>query len=326
MRNKDVIELIYRKIEEAPSVMLFRHQSIDGDCTGAAMGLKAIIQAAWPEKRVLIIDDEKSDFLAFLGPADEDVPDEIYRESLGIAVDTANGKRIANQKYRLCRELIKIDHHIEVEAYGNINWVEDDRSSACEMIAAFVNALKDRLTLTKEAARYLYLGMVTDSGRFKYEGVKGETMRLAAMLLDTGIDLETLYAHLYLKDFSSLRLRSYIYENMQKTENGVLHAHITKSLQDELSLTFESACAAISYMEGVKDCLVWILFIDSPDYIRVRLRSRFTTVNEIAEKYRGGGHANASGATVYNKEEIENLLKDADEWVKEYKHTHEGWM
>ena len=74
-----------------------------------------------------------------------------------------------------------------------MSWVEPDRSSACEMIADFYAAFKDELKMDADAATKIYAGMVTDSGRFRYESVTGETLRLAAMLIDMGIDLERLY-------------------------------------------------------------------------------------------------------------------------------------
>ena len=76
-------------------------------------------------------------------------------------------------------------------------------------------------------------------------------------------------------------------------------------------------------------CICWIAFIDNCDdknTIRVRLRSRFVHINGIAEKYRGGGHACASGATLYSQDEVEAMLKDTDALVKEYKQTHEDWL
>ena len=72
--------------------------------------------------------------------------------------------------------------------------------------------------------------------------------------------------------------------------------------------------------------MVFIENNDESGSIRVRLRSRFVTINEIAEKYHGGGHACASGATVYSIEEMQQLLADADAHVKAYKETHEGWL
>lgn len=320
-------EAILEKIREYQKIMLFRHVRVDGDCVGATKGLKEILRLSYPDKEIYLIDNEHSEYLAFLGPDDPDVPDEVYREALGIVIDTASVKRISNPKYALCKELIKLDHHINIEPYGDVSWVEDWRSSACEMIAAFYDAFRGELKINKDAATYIYTGMVTDSGRFRYEGVNGDTMRMAGLMLDQGIDLETLYSQLTLKDFESLRLKAHVYEHMDVTAHGVASIYIGLETQRRFDISFEEACSAISWLEGIKGCLCWLAFIECEDgSIRVRLRSRFMTVNELAEKYNGGGHACASGATVYSQEEAQALLQDADDSIKEYKETHEGWL
>lgn len=322
-------QAILQKIKDYHRILLFRHLRIDGDCVGATKGLKALITLNYPDKDVYIIDDERSDYLAFLGEDDAPIDDALYQDALGIVLDTANTARISNPKFALCRELIKIDHHIEREPYGALNWVEDWRSSTCEMIAAFYDACKAELKIDAQTATYLYTGMVTDSGRFQYEGVTGDTLRCAALLLDQGVDTERLYAQLYLKEFDSLKFKAYIYDNMRISPNGAASIYIGMEAQREFGLSFEEACTAISSLDAIKGCLCWIAFIESGDdkkSIRVRLRSRFMAINTLAEQYRGGGHANASGATVYGLDEVEQLLRDADAAVKSYKETHEGWL
>ena len=322
-----VKQTIFERIADADTIMLFRHVRIDGDCVGAAKGLKEIILATWPEKKVYLIDEERSDYLAFLGPDDAPVADEVYADALGIVIDVGNHEHISNPKYALCRQLIKIDHHIERDPYGDINWVEDWRSSACEMIAAFYDDFRSQLRLTRKAAECLYAGMVTDSGRFMYEGVRGDTMRLAGLMLDAGVDTETLYAHLYLRTFDELKFKAAIYENMQLTPNGVAWIHVSGDMQKQFGLTFETASTSVSSLSDIRGVLCWLAFIDTPDgEIRVRLRSRFAAINTIAEKYHGGGHACASGATVYSLEEMQALIRDADEHICHYKETHEGWL
>ena len=322
-----ILQSIYDHIRDADCIMLFRHIRVDGDCVGATKGLKEIIRQTWPEKQVYLIDDEHSDYLAFLGPDDEPAADEAYANALGIVIDVGNHERISNQKYRLCRKIIKIDHHIERDPYGDINWVEEDRSSACEMIAAFYDAFRDKLRLNVRAAECIYTGMVTDSGRFMYEGVTGETMRLAGLMLDQGIDTETLYSHLYLRSFDELKFKAQIYESMQLTPGGVAWIHVTKEIQKKFGLTFETACTSISSLSDIRGVLCWLAFIDAEEgEIRVRLRSRFASINQIAEKYHGGGHACASGATVYSIEEMHALIHDADAHIRNYKETHEGWL
>ena len=327
--NKEIMRNILEKIKEYDRIMLFRHIRNDGDCVGATKGLKAIIQLTWPEKEVYLIDQDTAAYLEFMGPEDEPVAEEVYKDALGIVLDTASEARISNKNYALCKELIKIDHHIPLENYGDLIWVEEERSSCCEMIVAFYEAFRDELKIDSQAATYLYTGMVTDSGRFKYSGVNGNTMRAAGTLLDVGVDTDTLYARLYLEAFEYLKFKAELYQRMKITENGVAYIYVDKAMQEEFNLTLEQASACVGTLDSIRGCISWMVFIDSGDEkgsIRVRLRSRFVTINEIAEKYHGGGHACASGATVYSVEEMEQLLRDADEHVKNYKATHEGWL
>ena len=327
--NETVKQQILQKIKEYDRIMLFRHVRNDGDCVGATKGLKRILQLTRPEKEILLIDADTAKYLEFMGPEDEPVADELYADALGIVIDTASENRISNKKYTLCKELIKIDHHIPLEGYGDLMWVEEERSSACEMIVDFYATFRDELKIDSEAATYLYTGMVTDSGRFKYDGVSGETLRNAAILLDVGVDTQTLFARLYLEAFEYLKFKAQIYQRMQITENGVAYIYIDKAMQEEFNLTLEQASACVGTLDSIRGCICWMVFIDNGDEagtIRVRLRSRFMHINPVAEKYRGGGHACACGATVYSVEEMNALLADADALTKQYKQTHEDWL
>ncbi len=327
--NYEIKKQILEKIKEYNRIFLFRHVRNDGDCVGASKGLKEILVATWPEKEVYLIDQDTAAYLEFMGPEDAPVDDALYRDALGIVVDTASEARISNKKYKKCKELIKIDHHIPLENYGDYIWVEEERSSCCEMIVDFYSTFADELVLNSAAATHLYTGMVTDSGRFKYEGVTGETMRAAAVLLDTGIDTETLFARLYLEAFEYLKFKAHIYQKMQVTPNGVAYIFIDKQMQEQFHLTLEQASACVGTLDSIRGCICWMALIENGDAegsIRVRLRSRFVHVNSIAEKYNGGGHACACGATIYGMEEMQSLLADADALIKEYKETHEGWL
>ena len=327
--NFEIKQTILNKIKENDTIFLFRHVRNDGDCVGATKGLKSLITASWPEKTVYIIDADTAKYLEFMGPEDAEVPDERYASALGIVLDTASEARISNRKYTLCKELIKIDHHIPLENYGCLQWVEEERSSCCEMIVDFYRTFKDQLVLNSEGATHLYTGMVTDSGRFKYDGVTGETLRCAAELLDVGVDTQTLFARLYLEAFEYLKFKAAIYERMQVTPNGVAWIYVDKAMQREFNLNLEQSSAVVGNLDSIRGCISWIVLIETGDQqnsIRVRLRSRFVHINPIAEKYHGGGHACASGATVYSVEEMQDLLHDADALVKEYKETHEGWL
>ncbi len=324
---KEAIRNIFDKIKEYDKILIFRHFRPDGDAVGSTKGLAAMLKATFPKKRVYLQNADFSSYMAFLGEEDELLPDEEYADALGIILDTATQERISNKKYSLCKELIKIDHHIPVQDFGTYQWVEEERSSCCEMIAAFYDALQGELQITKEAATYIYTGMVTDSGRFRFRSVSGETLRLAGVMLERGVDLDFIHSNLYLREFDSFKFESYAHKKMKISKNGVVSLFVTEKMKKRFRLSNEDASASVSYMEGIKNSLIWIAFIETGDgKIRVRLRSRYVTVSELAERYEGGGHACAAGATVYSKKEMQKLLAEADELLKNYKANHEGWL
>lgn len=321
------MQKILDKIKEYNKIIIFRHFRPDGDAIGSTKGLYTILKLTYPEKQIYLQNDDFSSYLSFLGGEDAPLPDEDYADALGIVVDTGTSKRISNKRYSLCRETVKIDHHIPLESYANYEWVEEHRSSSCEMIAKFYDTFKDELKINSEAATYIYAGMVTDSGRFRYREVSGETMRLAGMLLDVGIDTDRLYANLYMKDLDDFRFESYVHQHMKITEGGVAYIHITSKLQKKLGISLETASSCVSYMDSIKGSIIWVAFIDSPDgNIRVRLRSRFVQISDIGERYRGGGHACAAGATLEDKKEIKMILSELEERITKYKQENEGWL
>ena len=244
-----------------------------------------------------------------------------------IVLETASVDRISNSKIGLAAELIKIDHHIDIKPYGDVSWVEDWRSSLCEMIVDFYMTFSGNLTLTKEAALYLYTGMVTDSGRFKFSSVSGDTMRCAATLLDKGINVDWIFANLNLDDFDWLKFKAYAYKKMGVTENGVAYLVVDKKMQLKFDLSLEEASNSVSLLDSIKGSIIWAAFIENEDgTFRVRLRSRFVHVNPLAEKYDGGGHECACGAKLSGKSQIKAFLADADELIKTYKQQNEGWL
>lgn len=322
-----VMQQILDKIKQYDKIIITRHVRPDGDAIGSSKGLCEMLRLTYPDKRIYIQTEDSSDYLAFLGPDDAPIDESEYQDALLIVVDTATLDRISNSKVALAKEVIKIDHHINIKPYGDISWVEDWRSSCCEMIAYFYQTFANELKIDQKAATYIFTGMVTDSGRFRYEATTGDTMRLAGMLMDFGIDIDRLYANLYLEEYDQLKFQAYVFEQMQISPNGVVFLYVDNEMQQKFALTTEQACEAVSYLKYIKRCIAWLAFIDMPDgSIRVRLRSRFMTINELAEKYGGGGHQCTCGATLYDANDIQKMIDDADAMVAEYKSTHEGWL
>ncbi len=328
MNNYEVKKAILEKIKEYKSIIISRHVRPDGDAVGSTLGLARILRLTFPEKQIFVVNGDYAEYTAFLGAEDAQPDAARYAESLAIVIDTATPDRISNKSWQSAREVIKIDHHIDVAPYGNIAWVEEHRSSACEMIADFYVTFREELKIDREAATCIYAGMVTDSGRFRFRSVSGETLRCAAALLDLGVDTDTLFAHLYLEKLDAFRFRAYVYENIKMTPHGVAYIYVDRAMKERFSLTDEEASNVVSCLDSIKGSIIWLAFIDNSDgaTIRVRLRSRFVTVDKLANKYRGGGHDCASGATLMSPDEIPLLLADADALIADYKENNGGWM
>lgn len=325
--NFEIKKKILDKIKQYDRIVITRHFRPDGDAIGSTKGLAKILKLSFPQKEVYVLNEDSSQYLAFLGGEDAPIDDEKYADALVIVCDTATTDRISNKKYALGKELIKIDHHIDVKPYGDLSWVEEERSSLCEMIADFWLTFEDELKIDEEAATCIFTGMVTDSGRFKFSSVDGDTMRRAAALLDVGINTEWIYSNLNLDEFDVFKFEAYVYKKMKISKNGVAYIYVDKAMQKKFKLSNEQASNVVSYLDGIKGAIVWLAFIQNASgSIRVRLRSRFVTINALAEKYGGGGHDKASGATVHSKKEMKQMLSDADELVKNYKENNTGWL
>ncbi len=327
MSNLAIKERILEQIRAHDTIIVSRHKRPDGDAVGSTTGLVKILRLSYPEKRIFLDNNDFSEYVSFLCDETAHPADADYEHALVIVVDTGTADRISNPHYDRGDCLIKIDHHIDDKPFGDISWVEEERSSACEMIVDFCMSFPDELKLNADAATSLYTGMVTDSGRFRFRGTDGNTLRYAAALLDTGIDTENIYARLYMEDPEIKLFHAALISRVRFTENGVAYLHISRAMRHRRKLSMEDAGNVVSLMEGIKGCLIWIAFIENDDNsIRVRLRSRFVEVQELATRYHGGGHACASGATVYSKEEKECLLSDADTLLGQYKSSHTDWV
>ena len=318
---------ILEAVRQYDRIVVCRHKRPDGDAYGSTFGLREILRDSFPSKDIRLINDDRSEYLSFLGKEDPPFTEEEYRSALFIVLDCGTKSRVSQSMLTNAAFVIKIDHHIDTQPYGDISWVEDERSSTCEMVASLCFSFPEVLRLSKQSATYLFTGMVTDTGRFRYEGTDGDTMRIAGELLDLGIDREMIFANLYMEPFESVLFSANMTARIKRTPNGVAYLHVTQKMIEKYGISMEQASNSIGLMDTIRGSFIYIAFIDYPDgTIRVRLRSRFVSVQKLATKYRGGGHANASGATVYNRKEMNALLKDADALLLESKESNGGWI
>ncbi len=311
---------ILDKIKAYQRIIIHKHIRPDGDCYGAGFGLKEIIKESFPNKEVYVV-GETAEYVKFIGDVD-DIPDTHFNGALSICVDTANEKRVADQRFKLADYVIKIDHHIPVNDYGNYQYVDTTRSSTAQMILEFYLDFIDDLKFNMNAARALYTGIVTDTGRFKYRAVTADTLRAAAFLLDYGLNFTEILAKLDIRSEALMKLQGYVLQNFEKTPNGVAYIKMTPDIIAKYDVSLEEATSLVNELSTLDDCPVWMLFAEyEQNFVRGRLRSRAPAIDKLANKYDGGGHQLACGANLGDWESVDKLLKDADDLVREYKQS-----
>lgn len=306
---------IINKIKEFNTVIIHRHKLPDGDALGSQIGLKETIKNTYPEKRVFATGDQ-SDKYNFIGNMDQ-VSDEDYQNALVIVLDSGNTILISDERYKLAKFMIKIDHHTSGTDYADINYVDNKEISCASLIARLI--FDNNMKLSCIGARALFTGLVTDSSRFLHEGVNSNTLYLASKLLEYDFSIQEVYQNLYVEDFQYVKVRALLTLSIKQTKNKV--AYIKTSYQDllnyELNL-FTVSRGMVNVMAGIKGIDIWVSFTeDSNGAIYTEIRSSKYNVAEVAVKYGGGGHRLASGTTLSSFEGADKLLEDLDKIMEE---------
>jgi bifunctional oligoribonuclease and PAP phosphatase NrnA len=313
-------EHILNKIKEYKKVIIHMHIRPDGDCYGSGFGLKEIIKESFPEKEVYVVGEE-SEYVSFIGKPDI-IEDEVFKGALSISVDTASSTRVSDQRFKLADYVIKIDHHIPVEDFGDYQYVDTTRAALAQTITEFYLHFKDELKMNMKAAKALYTGIVTDTGRFRYRSVTADTFKAVAFLIDFGLDFFEILTKLDLKSENLLKLKGYVLQNFEKTPNGVAYIKMKPEIYEQFDVSLEEAASLVNELAVLEECPVWMLFAEyENNIVRGRLRSRAPAIDKLANKYDGGGHKLACGANLGSWDRVDLLLKDADELVKAYKES-----
>ena len=298
-----VQEEILATIKAFDRIIIHRHQRPDPDALGSQVGLAEILRASFPEKEIYQVGGpvEGLDYLALM----QTIPDDFYKGALVIVTDTANAPRVSDQRYD--------------QPYGELVWVNTKASSCSEMIVSFWQMFQNELTMTQEAARLLYAGIVGDTGRFLYPATTATTLRLAAELLDYGFDAPKINRQLDQVSRSVARLSGYVYENIEIDEIGAGKVILSQELQQRFGVVDSETSAVVSLPGKIDEVMAWAIFVEQPEgYYRVRMRSKGPVINEIAKRHHGGGHPLASGANAKDLEEVAVIYQEIQAAIKEF--------
>lgn len=312
-----MFEQILECIEKYNTVIIHRHKNPDGDALGCQIGLKHLIKENYPDKRVLCVGDAAGRFSFMDDSVMDEVSDEEYKGSLAIILDTSAKALISDDRYTTAECTARIDHHIFCEEIAEIEVTDTSFESCCGLITAL--AMESGWKLNAVAAKSLYTGMVTDSGRFRYDSTTSKTFRLAAFLMEQEFSTADIYRNLYSDDFGFIKLRAQFVLKIQFCEGKrVAYIYTTAEEVKEYGVdTFTISRGMVNTMGEIRGVDIWVNFTEADEGVFSEIRSSIYNINPIAKKYGGGGHAKASGATLKNREEAMHMLADLIEMTEE---------
>ena len=303
-------------IKKHNTIIIHRHSNPDGDALGSQVGLFHIIKANFPEKTVYAVGDmtKRYEFITKSAPMNE-IADELYTDALAIVLDTSASALISDDRYKTAKATTRMDHHIFCEKICDVEVTDTSYESCCGLITEF--AIACELEIPTEAAKALYTGMVTDSGRFRYDSTTSQTFRLASRLLEAKVDTNEIYSQLYADDFEHVLLRAKFVLKIRFTDDGVAYIYTEKEELASLNASiFSISRGMVGTMGDLRGVDVWVNFTETDEGVLTEIRSSKYNINPIAVKYGGGGHQKASGATLKNREEAMMMLEDLNKIVR----------
>ena len=276
-----MFEAILKDLQAFNRIIIHRHGRPDGDAIGSQVGLKYILKKNFPEKEVYAVGDAPGFFGFVEGSEVDEIPDSFYEDALAVILDCGGVNMINDNRYTLAKKTIRMDHHLFTGAIADNEVIDSSYESCCGLVAHLAN--ESGLRLNAIAAKALYTGMVTDSGRFRYDATTSRTFCLASFLLETPFDITEIYRHLYADSIEGKKLKAKFVLKIQFTPNNVAYIYTTKEEVAELGVDlFTISRGMVNTMADIKNVNIWC----------------------------GGGHAKASGATVADRETAMAMLED----------------
>ncbi|MBQ9978618.1 MAG: bifunctional oligoribonuclease/PAP phosphatase NrnA [Clostridia bacterium] len=300
---------IKETIEKYDRIIIHRHSNPDGDAIGSQVGLKHIIKTNYPEKEVYTVGDASKRYGFIEDSATDNIPNEYYKGALAFVLDTSAVSLISDERYKTAGTVIKMDHHLFTEKYADIELIDTSFESCCGLIGMF--AMQTGLKLNPTAAKALYTGMITDSGRFRYDSTSAQTFRVASFLMEQKFNTNDIYANLYADELPFIQLRAKFVLKITLTNAPVAYIYTTlDEAKSYVADTFTISRGMVNTMGDIKGIDIWVNFTETENGVLCELRSNKYNINPVAVKYGGGGHQKASGATVKDRAEAMAMLND----------------
>lgn len=307
-------EEVFEALEQADSIVIFGHKNPDGDCVGSVLGMKHALLSLFPEKKVYALGTHPS----YL-PVEEEsdvISDDVIENSLALMVDLSDLDRVEDQRILKAKKIVCIDHHMK-QYEPTFPVLRDEKAPSATFIIAKCLLLRYGKIPSKMCAYYLYMGLVTDTGRFQFDA-EPQTLEIAGKLVSYGFDYKSMYNSLYRQSSIDLKYRSVIYQRFQFS-GRVTYCLMDAKTYTELGLSQNDASGKVNLLSMLDDHPLWAFFTEQDDHtIRVELRSNGKyNVQKVATQFNGGGHFAASGCRLESFARVNEVLEALNQLEEE---------
>ena len=304
-------------INSCYNILLLTHESPDGDAIGSLVAFYHMLKDM--NKNVDILIPEYSPGFDFLDSMDDIIKESSKSYDLAIVVDCASKKRIGqcNKEFDNCKKSIVIDHHASNSKYGDINHIEEDTSSCCQVIYYLFKDWK--INITKQIGEALTVGLLTDTAGFRNSNVDKKTFLMAADLLDLGVDIHNIYyLALSKKTMAQYLLMKMTLDRVELYHDGkIAFSYISSEDMENVGAKMGDHEGLVDLGRNIEGVEVSVFLREDNGY-KISFRSNgHINVNNIAGKFDGGGHKMAAGGSsnLGFKELKEKLI---EETIKEF--------
>lgn len=309
---------IYETIKSYNNIVIARHVGPDPDAMASQMALKDSIKLTFPEKNVFTVGSGVAKF-NFIGIPDKGIDYSQLNDILLIVTDTPDKRRVDMDELTHYEKSIKIDHHPFMEKFCDIEYIDNNRSSASEIVYDLI--IGTPLKINKSISEKLFAGIVEDTNRFLFNNSTKETFEtISKMIENENIDIVKVYQNIYKRSLAEVKFYGYMIDQMNMTEHGVGVIKVTNSTLEEYKVDSATPGNLINGFNNIEEAIIWLSATEDikNKFIRVSVRSRGPIINKLLEQHNGGGHPLASGTKLKSFEEVDNLIKDLDNLCKEY--------
>jgi len=301
-------------IKKYKNFIVSAHVNLEGDALGAELSMARLLKKMG--KQVFVVNSDKAPEIYDFLPGIKSLKSpnmKIQDYDVLIAVDCCDKNRLGDVAKLIKKDkiIVNIDHHKSNSKFGDVNWVLPKASSASEMVYHIFKKLN--LKIDRISALLLYVGILTDTGSFRYSNTNAETHRIVAELLSNNLSANKIYKKIYERNpLVQMELISNILNRFQTDKsNKIVWVEIESEDLKKLHSRIDIADNIFDFLRSIKGVEVALIFKQiKPRLTKVNFRSRGRVdVAKLAESFGGGGHRTASGCS------IEQGLKQSEKLI-----------